>query len=41
MLFANDLIILLMYKYNTPANLALLDKNEQFINCSIILLVFR
>jgi hypothetical protein len=38
MLFANNLIILLVDKYIPPALLAALEENEELINYSIILL---
>ncbi len=40
MLFEINLIVLLVNKYIPPAKLALLEENEEFINNSIILLVF-
>ncbi len=39
MLFANNLIVLLMAIYIPPPKLALLEENEVLINYSIILLV--
>ena len=40
MLFENNLIVLLVAKYIPPAKIASLEENEEFINYSIILLVF-
>ncbi len=40
MLFEINLIVLLMDKNIPPAILAALEENEEFINYSIILLVF-
>ena len=40
MLFEINLIILLVFKNIPPAESAVLEENEEFINYSIILLVF-
>ncbi len=40
MLFKKNLIVLFMDIYIPPAKLAVLNKNEEFINYSIILLIF-
>ncbi len=40
MLFANNLIVLLVSIYIPPAIVAVLEENEELINYSIILLVF-
>ena len=40
MLFETNFIVLLVAKYIPPAELALLKENEEFINYSIIFLVF-
>jgi hypothetical protein len=40
MLFIKNLIVLKVDKYNPPALLAVLNENEEFINYSIILLIF-
>ncbi len=39
MLFANNLIVLLMAKYIPPVKLAALEENEELINYSITSLV--
>jgi hypothetical protein len=40
MLFANNLIVLLVIKFIPPAELAALKENEELINYSIILLEY-
>jgi hypothetical protein len=40
MLFANNLIVLLVAKNIPPAKIALLEENEELINYSILLFVF-
>ena len=40
MLFAKNLIVLLVNKFIPPAKLAVFEENEELINYSIILLAF-